>query len=270
MITADINYALPLDERARFDAVDPARTNVRFAPARVTLRDARPMIDELDLDVHGFRLVEHTSAIATTGTKEQLEAVYHDEMSAFIKELTGAREVRPQRSGLVIRKHLPEGQPYDLNVNYPPARFAHLDYTERTKDGFLELSVEDDGPIGPYGRLAVYQVWRAISPPPQPSLLAVADPRTVADSETFVMDSVLGPEEFPSCFFESRLCPADDSHDWYYFPDMRADEVLVFKGYDSDPDRCGSVMHSAFDNPDAPAGAAPRESIESRFMAFFD
>ncbi|MGW1783990.1 CmcJ/NvfI family oxidoreductase [Streptomyces sp. NPDC002143] len=269
MITTEINYAMAVDGRARFDPLHPEKMNVRFAPAPVTLEDARSVNDGLDLDVHGFKLVRHTSSIATTGTLTQLEDVYLDEMASFVKELVGAREVRPQRSGMLVRNS-ERVQKEKENGILPPARFAHMDYTERSKESFLQLSVEDDGPIAPYDRLAIYQTWRVISPPPQDTLLAVADTRTIADSDVFVMDSVLGPEEFPSCFFESRLSLPNEAHKWYYFPDMRTDEVLVFKGYDSDPDRCEDVMHTAFDNPEAPADAPPRESIEARFLAFFD
>jgi hypothetical protein len=59
------------------------------------------------------------------------------------------------------------------------------------------------------------------------------------------MDTALGPEAFPSCFFESRLCRVDPAHKWYYFPDLHPHELLVSKGYDTDTNRCGDVMHFA-------------------------
>ena len=48
------------------------------------------------------------------------------------------------------------------------------------------------------------------------------------------------------------------------------DEVLVFKGYDSDQGRATCVAHSAFDDPSCPEGSLPRESIDVRAFAFFD
>lgn len=58
---------------------------------------------------------------------------------------------------------------------------------------------------------------------------------------------------------------------WYYFPDIRRDEVLLIKGYDSRHDgRARFTPHSAFQDPHTPPGAAPRESIEVRALAFFD
>jgi hypothetical protein len=59
--------------------------------------------------------------------------------------------------------------------------------------------------------------------------------------------------------------------EWYYFPQMRRDEALVFKVFDSKKDgRARFVPHTSFENPLAPAGAAPRRSIEVRTLAFFD
>jgi len=52
---------------------------------------------------------------------------------------------------------------------------------------------------------------------------------------------------------------------------MQRDEVMLLKTYESDPEGHGGVSgHSAFTNPDAPADAAPRQSIETRVFAFFE
>jgi len=267
MITADINYALDVDGRARFDIVELDRNNVVFDPVAVRMEDARPLNDGLELDVNGFRLFEHRSAFATTAGKAQLERDYLAEMSDWLRDLTFAREVRPHRSSMILRNTERSSR---ISEGYPPARFAHMDFTPRSHASFLEVSVQDDGPIAPYSRVAILQTWRALSAPPQDTTLAVVDPRSMADSDTFVMDSRLGPEEIPTCFIESRLSKVNPAHKWYYYPDLTADEILVFKGYDSDPTKCGDVMHTAFDVPGVPAEAEPRRSLESRFLAFWD
>jgi hypothetical protein len=51
---------------------------------------------------------------------------------------------------------------------------------------------------------------------------------------------------------------------------MERNEALVFKCYDSLKDgRARFTAHAAFDDPATPAGAPPRQSIESRILAFF-
>jgi hypothetical protein len=59
-------------------------------------------------------------------------------------------------------------------------------------------------------------------------------------------------------------------HRWYWFPQMRRDEALVFKCYDSLVDgRARFTAHGSFDDPGTPAGAPPRESIEVRALALW-
>jgi hypothetical protein len=59
-------------------------------------------------------------------------------------------------------------------------------------------------------------------------------------------------------------------HRWYYFPQMRRDEALVFKVYESEQDgRARFTPHTSFIDPTSPANAPPRQSIEARTFAFF-
>ena len=58
---------------------------------------------------------------------------------------------------------------------------------------------------------------------------------------------------------------------WYYYPEMHYGEALLIKTFDSATDgRARRSIHTAFDNPLAPADAPARESIESRLLVFFD
>jgi hypothetical protein len=49
---------------------------------------------------------------------------------------------------------------------------------------------------------------------------------------------------------------------------MEPDEILAFKLFDSDRSRVQWTGHTAFDDPNAPADAPPRESIEIRTISF--
>ena len=61
-----------------------------------------------------------------------------------------------------------------------------------------------------------------------------------------------------------------DEHRWYYYPRMSAGETLLLKCFDSDPSRACFSAHTAFDDPNCPDDAPPRESIEVRTLAFFE
>ena len=59
-------------------------------------------------------------------------------------------------------------------------------------------------------------------------------------------------------------------HEWWYFPKMTPEQVILLKTYDSETDgRARFVGHSAFEDPTTPPDAPFRESIEIRTMAFF-
>ncbi|MBM3485956.1 MAG: hypothetical protein FJX67_04900 [Alphaproteobacteria bacterium] len=58
---------------------------------------------------------------------------------------------------------------------------------------------------------------------------------------------------------------------WTYFPRMTRAEVIVLKCFDSLTDGTARwTAHGSFEDPAAPSGAHPRESIEIRTLYFFD
>jgi len=60
------------------------------------------------------------------------------------------------------------------------------------------------------------------------------------------------------------------AHRWSYFPEMRPDEALLIKTYDSETDgRARFTLHTSFQDPTAAPDAPPRESLETRCFAFF-
>ncbi len=231
------------------------------------IHDARPLVGELSLDREGYVLVPHASTVSASRDMAELDRTYHQEVGELIQALSGADRVLPQRTGLLLRY----GERSEVQSWARPARFAHLDYTASSAKDFVGwVEGWERQPPRPYGRFAIYQTWRAISDPPQDTPLAVCDGRSVADAETVTFDAVIGPETEPGQIFESRVVRPGPHHLWRYFPNMRADELLVFKAFDSADARQLNVVHTAFDDPTAPADCVPRASLEARFFAFFD
>jgi hypothetical protein len=94
--------------------------------------------------------------------------------------------------------------------------------------------------------------------------LAICDAASVAPDDLVAADLV-----YPDRVGEVYNAVHRAAHRWYYVPDMEADEVLLFKGYDSKTDgRARFTLHTAFDLTSTPADAPPRESIEVRALAF--
>merc|ERR1712079_816910 len=90
--------------------------------------------------------------------------------------------------------------------------------------------------------------------------------------------SLAYPDDIIAADYYDRLFPVQHyrlidfnahRHRWYYFSQLRKEECLVFKQWDSDVTKVGRMaFHTSFHNPNAPE-CAPRESVETRALAFF-
>ncbi|EFC86871.1 CmcJ/NvfI family oxidoreductase [Parafrankia sp. EUN1f] len=270
-VSAKINYAGEIHGPARFDHMDATRTNVAWDPVTVDIRDARPLRAELSLDREGFVLLDHDSVFTGAAHPRELADAYLAHTTELIRELTGARHVAPQSTwwNVLIRSTAPAAGPGKVTPG--PGRFVHLDYT--ADDAYLfadEIRQASGGKIPADGRFVVYQAWEVLSEPPQDSLLALTDGRSVSLTGARPIEHVIGPSDVVGNVFASLLVDADPGHRWYYFSDPTPDELLLFVGFDSaDPGRT-NVAHTAFDVPAAGRRQRPRTSIESRYFAFFD
>ena len=113
-------------------------------------------------------------------------------------------------------------------------------------------------------RFAIIQVWRAINRPIQSNPLALADARSVTFDDLMVAE-----RRYPHRVGQTYRLKYNPQHRWIYFPEMRRDEAVVFKVYDSDKNRARFTAHTSFADPATPPGAPPRQSIEMRAFAFF-
>ena len=107
-------------------------------------------------------------------------------------------------------------------------------------------------------------MWRPIRGPLRDAPLAVCDATSVAFAD-FVPSDLVYRDRIGETY-RVRYNPA---HRWFYVPEMRADEAVLIKCYDSAEDGGARfTAHSAFEDPTAPANVLPRESIEVRTLVF--
>ena len=196
--------------------------------------------------------------------------VYQRESENIIRKLTGASKVISS-IGSVIRRS--ERSPrFGQDGSTVPGRFVHCDYSaapEGSSFWVRKLLPAEEADHLLSQRYAIYNIWRVLSSPPQDTPLAVCDVRSVLADERVGADCVVDAPDDPGFRSELSVFRYSRNHRWIYFPGMTREEVLVFKGYDSDPHRTGGVPHVAFDDPSCQAGAPPRESIDVRMIAFF-
>ncbi|WP_226016725.1 CmcJ/NvfI family oxidoreductase [Novosphingobium sp. FKTRR1] len=254
-------------------------------PARV--RDGMPIRDHFALDTHGFVLGRHASAITDFADKGAIDAVYMREVEELVTRLTGASRTAAQ--GWMIRTSADlsaqvaekvEGYVHAGGIQ-PPAGEAHVDYNEITGQRAAQRMYAQAFPDGPgYKRYICVSLWRTFSPGPQDWPLAVCDGRTVQDEETasntlFVVDefpvgdALVAPVENEDQMIAATIFRHRERHRWWYFSNMSAEDVLLFKFQDSDHSVTWRCPHTAFHDTSLP-DTKTRSSIEVRCVAFFE
>ncbi len=216
---------------------------------------------EFSLEGSGFVLVEHKTKMKDFFDIEELQTVYYAEVEALIKQQSGATRV-------VLFDHtLRSGDDAERQARLirEPVISAHNDYTEWSGPQRVRDLLPDEAETLLKKRFAIIQVWRAINQPIQSNPLAVADARSVAFE-----DLLIAERRYPNRVGQTYRLRYNAAHRWFYFPQMRRDEALVFKVYDSAKDgRSRFTPHTSFVDPATKPGAPARQSIEARALAFF-
>jgi hypothetical protein len=267
-VWATLNYLAPESTRNRlYVAPGGHLTTTRYAPQKVRIASGRASLDDFGLDRSGFMLLDHGSAVANFCDPDELERVYVPEALDVVRQVTGADEVLSL--GWVIRRAGAE-----LKGAQPPASDVHVDlHPGRASKRFDAMPTSQS-----WRRAVMTSLWRTFSPPPQDWPLGLLDYRSVDDAEgeanlLLFVDSLPDPDKVPD-IEDPDSEPAGSifayrpTHKWWYFPDMHADEALIFKLHDTDHSVAWRAPHTAFHDEDA-SGAHPRESVELRTVAFF-
>ena len=208
--------------------------------------------------------MSHRSAVADFGNRETVGAVHRPEIVDLIAGLSGADLVVVNSPG-VLRFSEKSARCGALD-NSRPARFAHVDISDVTAAAFAQRAVPQDRRLA---RFAHYNVWRALSAPPQDVPLAVCDARSITENDLLKADAVFDSPGQPEWSFEGIVVAHDSAHRWHWFRDMTRDEALVFKTNDSDPKHAHCVPHVAFDDPACGPETPARASIEMRAIALW-
>ena len=213
------------------------------------------------LDANGFTFVEHDTAVADFFDPEQLRDIYYPEVVELIQNISGAKRVQ------VFDHTLRSGNEAEREAKLlrEPVLSAHNDYTEWSGPNRVREVMGEEAEGLLKSRFAIIQVWRAINQPIQSNPLAIADAKSVAAD-----DLLIAERRYPHRVGQTYRLKYSPQHRWFYFPQMRRDEALVFKVYDSEKDgRARFTPHTSFDDPATPTGAPPRQSIEARALVFF-
>jgi len=270
VVNTEVQYLAEASERPVYYASAAGRNaqftidqGMKYYPVEVEdARDLKLIPNEFDgQNTSGFDLLSCASKVENFLDKQQVETLYENELEALIKAHTGAYRVK-------FFDHTVRASDPDLRETKQirePATLVHNDYTSTSGFVCLNENLGDEAEALAKTRFQIINVWRPLVDPVQNFPLALCDVRSI-DRE----DLIDAERRAPNHIGEIILATHNSKHRWYYFSEMRPDEVLLFKTFDSiDQGRSACSIHTAINLPDAPVDAKPRESIESRAFVFY-
>jgi hypothetical protein len=259
--------------------------------------------DDLTLDTAGFELKRHPLPSLNFYNEEVVLTTYYDTVCQFIKDATGAYKVFAfdhvvRNTGVSMKYAVIDG----VKVG-GPAQIVHGDYAmlgaPQRRDDFALPPSSDDTFIKTHGqrplippqeleelkgrRFAIINLWRGFVESP-----IVDMPLTMCDSRTTKAEDYICVEfRYETHGHQTYAGGHSDGQRWYYFPEMKSDEVVLLKTFDSQGVLCkdqanysvfnqnepfitvSSTLHSAVKDPRVGADCAKRESLEVRTIVFY-
>ncbi len=229
----------------------------------IVIHDARPIADQIDLDGEGFVLVDHETAVEDFLDDAEVRRVYYPEMVRLVIAATGCARV-------IVFDHtvrIGDEAKQAAHKVRAPVRIVHNDFTlDSAPQRVRDLLPADEAEARLAKRYGSINVWRPLSGPVENDPLVICGWRSLAQG-----DLIRTERHYKDRVGAVYNVAYNADQRWYYFPRMETDEVVVLKCFDSETDGTARwTAHGSFENPNAPADAPPRESIEIRTLYFFD
>lgn len=241
------NYAPDATE----DPAERLKSNFQSEPHRVSIHDGGSSPSNTDLDREGFVLLHTPTNVTDFRDEAQVKSIYFPETREMLRQLVGAEYVAFPFTDGTYRSTLPEAG------DSAPAPFPHVDYTAAGMVAYIDRAFPDRPKN--IRRWAVYNIWRLLSSTgPVDMPLAMLDGQTLSAEDQVPVDNHF----YNIGTVESMALRYNPAHRWTFYSQMKRDDMLVFKAYDSDPTTNFPAGHSAFRDPTP--GTHSRSSFEMR------
>lgn len=244
--------------------------NAGYDRRLMAVRDARTLARPPALARHGFALLDVPSDVRDFQDDNVIRRRYYPEVASLACQLTGGR--RALVFDHLVRRRAPQRRaPLDFGRGRqagaaPVNGRIHNDYTEASGRRRLALVLGDDAGREAVHHFCILNFWRPLMEPVLDAPLALCDARTVS-----TLDMVAGEVRYPHRTGDIYLMRHSPWHRWYFYSAMRRNEVLVFKQYDTRVNGTSRFTpHCAFELPQVPVSAPPRESIELRCLVILE
>ena len=262
------------------------------------------------IELHGFELLQRTLQRSDLQFLDNRQVVqeYYPECAEIVRQATNATQAfgfdhnirwtagndggRRIAGGQQVQRpiHVVHG---DYTLVSASQRLRDLANPPGVNDTLRSVLAEGESPLtadvvsrtlDERKRFALINVWRNIDRSP-----VMSDPLALCDGQTLAPDELVVFEiHYHDRIGENYFAKYSSDHEWWYYPLMTRDEVVLIKQWDSAGGLarssavgsttnardtavpCTFSLHSAFQHPNTSAEAPERQSIEVRCVAFFD
>ena len=236
----------------------------------VGIQNARPINDELSLDREGFKLLDRSSEATDFYDDNQIAQIYETEVKRSVSEALAA--LGESITHIEIFDHTRRTSSEEMRKTLKmrePASIIHNDYTDksalRTREEFFEKDSAAKEKLQSK-RFLIINLWRSIRGIVKQAPMTLCAANSIAPEDAVSVERIAKNHRG-----ELQLAVWNPAHQWFYFPEMTMQEALIFKTFDSATDgRARYTIHTAFDDPNSPQDAPPRESIETRCLVFLE
>ncbi|KAK4998930.1 hypothetical protein LTR66_001920 [Elasticomyces elasticus] len=221
---------------------------------------------EFSIDKEGFALQEFKTGFDKWQDDDAVKEQLYPDVVEFLRSNLGAKRVLVFDHTIRTKANAAKKLTQETNTSQrAPVMLVHCDYTAESGPVRVRQLLGDEAEDLLSRRVAFVNVWKPINSVVEERPLAMCDVTTSPQSDFFKL--YLRYRDRTGENYVMRYSPA---HKWWYFPKMNPEQVILLKTYDSESDgRACFVGHSAFEDPNTPADAKPRESIEIRTIVFF-
>ena len=263
-VRAELRYIVDTGEKPKTHIApqhsgEPSRREDTVDLREMRIHDAWPLAGEASLDREGFEIHRLPSDVSDFYDDEEVERVHYPEIERLIRHATGAVRVE-------VFDHTRRSAGDKRPGVRDPVRSVHNDYTPKSGPQRVRDLFPDEAEELLKRRFAVINAWHSIRDRVESWPLAICDARSIRPEDLVATDLV-----YRDRVGEVFNLAHNPDHQWFYFPALEEDRTILLKCFDSKTDgRARFTAHTAFEDPDSPADASPRESIELRALVFFD
>ena len=232
----------------------------------IKVADGWHRFKDFSADKEGFSLHPFNTSFSQWEDDAATKNDFYPEVVEFLKKTTGASRVLVFDHTIRTKANDAKKITQETNTSQrAPVKIVHCDYTNESAPLRVKQLLESEADALLKKRVAFFNVWKPIHNVVEENPLAMCD---VTSTE---------PDDYQKLYLKYRdrngenyVLKFSEKHKWWYFPRMTPEQVILLKTFDSETDgRARFVAHTAFDDPESPANAVTRESVEIRTIAFF-